>query len=111
MATKARTFTTDIAEAPLSPRYGPLWRLALAVSGVFVALLGVTLAGSAWWGVGVWGVNIPFVWGFDLINYAWWIGIANGASLFAAILVLRRHTLRTSVNRFAEAVALCAVIS
>jgi Ni/Fe-hydrogenase subunit HybB-like protein len=111
MPSGARTFTTDIAEAPLSRRYGPLWRVALAVSGLFVALLGVTLAVSAWWGVGVWGVNIPFVWGFDLINYAWWIGIANGASLFAAILVLRRHSLRTAVNRFAEAVALCAAVS
>ena len=60
-------------------------------------------------GVGVWGVNIPFVWGFDLINYAWWIGIANGASLFAAILVLRRHDLRTAVNRFAEGVAFAVI--
>jgi molybdopterin-containing oxidoreductase family membrane subunit len=110
MTSKARTFTTDIAEAPLSARYGPLWRLALVLSGVFVAVLGVTLASSAWLGVGIWGVNVPFVWGFDLINYAWWIGIANGASLFAAILVLRRHSLRTAVNRFAEAVALCAVL-
>ena len=62
------------------------------------------------WGVGLWGINVPFVWGFDLINYAWWIGIANGASLFAAILVLRRHDLRTAVNRFAEAVALFGVV-
>jgi formate-dependent nitrite reductase membrane component NrfD len=111
MTSEARTFTTDVAEAPLSPRYGPLWRIALAVSGVFVAVLAVTLAASAWWGVGIWGVNIPYVWGFDLINYAWWIGIANGASLFAAILVLRRHNLRTAVNRFAEAIALCAAVS
>jgi formate-dependent nitrite reductase membrane component NrfD len=111
MASEADAFTTDIAEAPLKARYGPLWRLALAVSGALVALLGVTLAASAWLGVGVWGVNIPYVWGFDLINYAWWIGIANGASLFAAILVLRRHSLRTAVNRFAEAIALCAVVS
>ena len=29
----------------------------------------------------------------------------------AAILVLRRHSLRTAVNRFAEAIALCAVVS
>jgi Ni/Fe-hydrogenase subunit HybB-like protein len=111
MGSEADTFTTDIAEAPLRPRYGPLWQFALALSGALVVLLAVTLAASAWFGVGVWGVNIPFVWGFDLINYAWWIGIANGASLFAAILALRRHNLRTAVNRFAEAIALCAVVS
>lgn len=111
MASGADTFTTPVAEAPLRARYGPLWRLGLALSAGLVGLLGLTLAVSFALGVGVWGVNIPFVWGFDLINYAWWIGIANGASLFAAILVLRRHSLRTAVNRFAEGVALFAVIA
>ena len=110
MASETRAFTTPIAEAPLSPRFGPAWRLALLMSLGLVGLLGLTLIGSLVYGVGLWGINIPFVWGFDLINYAWWIGIANGASLFAAILVLRRHDLRTAVNRFAEAVALFGVI-
>ncbi len=99
-----------IADAPLSRRFGPLWRLSLGLSGLLILTLAVTLGASWIRGVGVWGVNIPFVWGFDLINYAWWIGVANGASLFAAILVLRRHDLRTAVNRFAEGVALMAVV-
>ncbi len=98
-----------IADKPLSPGFGPLWRLSLGLSGLMVLTLAVTLGASWLRGVGVWGINIPFVWGFDLINYAWWIGVANGASLFAAILVLRRHDLRTSVNRFAEGAALMAV--
>ena len=110
MASEASTFTTPVAEAPLRPRYGWPWRLAFLVSAGFTGLLGLTLAASLVWGVGVWGVNIPFVWGFDLTNYAWWIGIANGASLFAAILVLRQHSLRTAINRVAEAVALAAVL-
>ena len=110
MASEASTFTTPVAEAPLRPRYGWPWRLAFLISAGFTGLLGLTLAASLVWGVGVWGVNIPFVWGFDLTNYAWWIGIANGASLFAAILVLRQHSLRTAINRVAEAVALAAVL-
>ncbi|HEX2137145.1 MAG TPA: NrfD/PsrC family molybdoenzyme membrane anchor subunit [Microvirga sp.] len=110
MTSEADTFTTPVAEIPLSPRFGWRWRLALLGSGALVGLLGLTLGVSLLWGVGLWGINIPFVWGFDLINYAWWIGIANGASLFAAILVLRRNNLRTAVNRFAEAVALFGVI-
>lgn len=99
-----------IADTPLAPRFSAAWRAALAVSGALVALLLATLVASWVRGIGVWGANIPFVWGFDLINYAWWIGVANGASLFAAILVLRRHGLRTAVNRFAESTALMAVI-
>src|ERR687897_1795281 len=110
MASEVSTFTTPIADAPLARRFSPAWRLALLAAGGLVGVLGLTLAVSWVMGVGSWGVNIPFVWGFDLTNYAWWIGIANGASLFAAILVLRRHSLRTAVNRFAEAVALSGAI-
>jgi molybdopterin-containing oxidoreductase family membrane subunit len=102
--------TGPIAEIPLSRRFGWGWWIALLISAGLVLLLGYTLAAVVFIGVGVWGVNVPFVWGFDLINYAWWIGIANGASLFAATLVLRRHDLRTAVNRFAEGVAFFAVI-
>jgi Ni/Fe-hydrogenase subunit HybB-like protein len=110
MSSDAHAATSPIADVPLSHHFGWAWWLALLTAGGLVALLGYTLISVAIIGVGVWGVNIPYVWGFDLINYAWWIGIANGASLFAAILVLRRHDLRTAVNRFAEGVALFAVI-
>ena len=110
MSSEAQAVTSPVAEVPLSRRFGRVWWFALLASGALVLLLGYTLVSVTVLGVGVWGVNIPFVWGFDLINYAWWIGIANGASLFAAILVLRRHDLRTAVNRFAEGVAFFAVI-
>ena len=110
MSSDAHAATSRVADIPLSPHFGWAWWLALLAAGGLVALLGYTLISVTIIGVGVWGVNIPYVWGFDLINYAWWIGIANGASLFAAILVLRRHDLRTAVNRFAEGVALFAVI-
>jgi molybdopterin-containing oxidoreductase family membrane subunit len=74
-------------------------------------LLAAAIGWLLWRGIGVWGNNVPHVWGFDLIAYAWWIGVANAASLFAAVLVLRRHGLRTAVNRFAEALALAAVLA
>lgn len=107
---EAQASTTPIAEVPLRHRFGASWWIAFLAAGALVLLLGYTLASVTVVGIGIWGVNVPFVWGFDLINYAWWIGIANGASLFAAILVLRRHDLRTAVNRFSEGVALFAVI-
>jgi molybdopterin-containing oxidoreductase family membrane subunit len=106
----AVAITTPVAERPLRPRYGRAWRFGLAAAAALAATLAATLGAAALVGVGVWGVNIPFVWGLDLTSYAWWIGVANGASLFAAILVLRRHSLRTAVNRFAEAAALAAVL-
>jgi molybdopterin-containing oxidoreductase family membrane subunit len=102
--------TRAISGLPLA-RFGMAWWLALLASAGGVALLAVAIAVLLWQGTGVWGTNVPHVWGFDLINYVWWIGVANAASLFAVILVLRRHGLRTAVNRFAEAAALASVVA
>ncbi len=104
------TPSAEIARAALRPATAT-GRLALGLGAAGVGLLLVTIGLLLWRGVGMWGNNIPHVWGLDLIAYAWWIGIANAASLFAAVLVLRRHGLRTAVNRFAEAAALAAVLA
>ncbi|MGX9966280.1 NrfD/PsrC family molybdoenzyme membrane anchor subunit [Roseomonas sp. F4] len=103
-------FTTrPVSDAPLRSDFG--WRFAFAVAGagLLTLLLAYAVVALLLRGTALWGTNIPFVWGFDLINYVWWIGIANAASLFAVVLVLRKHGLRTAVNRFAEAAALAAV--
>ena len=110
MASRSEASSAPIADIALSPRFGRGWRLALAASGLGVLLLAYAVLAPAMVGIGLWGANIPFVWGFDLINYSWWIGIANGANLVAAILVLRHNDLRTAVNRFAEAVAFFAIV-
>ena len=41
----------------------------------------------------------------------WWIGIGHAGTLISAILLLFKQTWRTSINRFAEAMTLFAVIS
>ena len=48
-------------------------------------------------------------WGFDIINFVWWIGIGHAGTLISAILLLLRQEWRTSINRFAEAMTLFAV--
>jgi molybdopterin-containing oxidoreductase family membrane subunit len=60
-------------------------------------------------GVGIWGINIPVGWGFDIVNFVWWIGIGHAGTLISAILLLLRQQWRTSINRFAEAMTLFAV--
>ena len=101
--------TRPVAAIPLRRSFGWSFTLALAAAAGGTLLLAYAVAALLISGIGLWGTNIPFVWGFDLINYVWWIGIGNAASLFAVILVLRRHGLRTAVNRFAEAAALAAI--
>ena len=68
---------------------------------------------SAWTlykGIGVWGNNIPVGWAFGIINFVWWIGIGHAGTLISAILLLFQQKWRTSINRFAEAMTLFAVM-
>jgi molybdopterin-containing oxidoreductase family membrane subunit len=60
-------------------------------------------------GVGIWGINVPVMWGFAIVNFVWWIGIGHAGTLISAILLLLRQEWRTSINRFAEAMTLFAV--
>jgi len=69
----------------------------------------LTVAELLFVGVGLWGITIPIGWGFDIINFVWWIGIGHAGTLISAILLLLRQEWRTSINRFAEAMTLFAV--
>ncbi len=61
-------------------------------------------------GVGVWGVEIPVAWGFAITNFVWWIGIGHAGTLISAILLLLHQPWRNSINRFAEAMTIFAVM-
>jgi molybdopterin-containing oxidoreductase family membrane subunit len=60
-------------------------------------------------GIGVWGDTTPIGWGFEIVNFVWWIGIGHAGTLISAILMLLRQSWRNSINRFAEAMTLFAV--
>src|SRR3989440_6367562 len=80
--------------------------LGLAGTGLLTLALVVTIAR----GIGMWGNNIPVGWAFDIINFVWWIGIGHAGTLISAILLLFQQKWRTSINRFAEAMTLFAVM-
>jgi len=63
-----------------------------------------------WEGIGAWGNNSPAAWAWDITNFVWWIGIGHAGTLISAVLFLSRQRWRTSVNRFAEAMTIFAVI-
>src|SRR3989475_643308 len=85
------------------------WWLGFGVGFVLVMLLAQTLANLLLRGTGIWGVTNPVGWGFDIINFVWWIGIGHAGTLISAILLLLRQSWRNSINRFAEAMTLFAV--
>ena len=102
------TVTDKIAAVVLSEtRKG--WMLGFGISFVLLTIFLQCVAVLFVRGIGIWGINIPVGWGFDIINFVWWIGIGHAGTLISAILLLFRQTWRTSINRFAEAMTLFAV--
>ena len=61
-------------------------------------------------GIGVWGMNSTIGWAFDITNFVFWVGIGHAGTLISAILFLFRQKWRSSLNRFAEAMTLFAVM-
>ena len=85
------------------------WIFGFLVSFMVLQALLMALTWLIYEGIGTWGVNIPVGWGFDIINFVWWIGIGHAGTLISAILLLFHQKWRTSINRFAEAMTLFAV--
>ena len=103
------TVTDKISTIVLQRRTPLGWWLGFAAGFALLQLLLLALGFLLFKGIGVWGPNVPVGWGFDIINFVWWIGIGHAGTLISAILLLLRQTWRTSINRFAEAMTLFAV--
>jgi Ni/Fe-hydrogenase subunit HybB-like protein len=106
----AGTVTDAISSIILTKGIKPGWALGLTLSFALLTILMTTATYLLAVGVGIWGINIPAGWGFAIINFVWWIGIGHAGTLISAILLLFRQEWRTSINRFAEAMTLFAVM-
>jgi Ni/Fe-hydrogenase subunit HybB-like protein len=102
--------TEEICRIAESPRAPLAWYSAFAVALLALAVLGAMIAYLIFTGVGVWNLNTPVGWAFDITNFVFWIGIGHAGTLISAILFLFRQKWRTSINRFAEAMTIFAVI-
>ena len=101
---------TDKISAIVLGRRTPLaWFVGFGVGFTLLIVLLMTITNLLFRGIGIWGPNVPVGWGFDIINFVWWIGIGHAGTLISAILLLLRQTWRQSINRFAEAMTLFAV--
>ena len=100
--------TDRIAGVALRERTHLWW---WALMGVAVSLLGIGAFSVGWLfsnGVEVWGNDWPVMWGFPIINYVWWIGIASGGTLISSLFFITRAKWRTAVSRIAETMTLFA---
>ncbi len=86
------------------------WWVLTIFFGCLAALVPLQLTYLVATGVGVWGLNSPVNWAWDITNFVFWIGIGHAGTLISAILFLTRQKWRTSINRSAEAMTIFAVI-
>ncbi|PTM86956.1 NrfD/PsrC family molybdoenzyme membrane anchor subunit [Mycoplana dimorpha] len=86
------------------------WWLCFAVSLCLLILFFVAATVLLLEGIGVWGLNIPVNWGLAITNYIWFLGIGHAGTLISAMLLMLGAHWRNSLNRFAEAMTLCAVV-
>ena len=103
------TLTDKLASIALSRRTPFVWFVGIAIGFSLTMMLLGALGYLLVKGIGIWGVNQPVGWGFEIVNFVWWIGIGHAGTLISAILLLLRQPWRNSINRFAEAMTIFAV--
>jgi molybdopterin-containing oxidoreductase family membrane subunit len=104
------TITDRIDGLVMRPQGRTLWRSGFALGVVLVMVLFISMVSLIAIGIGLWGVMIPVAWGFAITSFVWWIGIGHAGTLISAILYLLKQHWRTSINRFAEAMTIFAVM-
>ncbi len=91
-------------------RHKRIWFIVFGLAFLLMNCLIVAVTWLLYRGIGIWGNNVPVGWGLDIVNFVWWIGIGHAGTLISAILLLLRQPWRNSINRFAEAMTIFAVM-
>jgi Ni/Fe-hydrogenase subunit HybB-like protein len=105
-----RSVTEKISRVVLTSHTPVGWFGGLLIAGGGAMLLLTAVTWLFLVGTGIWGITQPVAWGFAIINFVWWIGIGHAGTLISAILLLFKQSWRNSINRFAEAMTLFAVV-
>lgn len=96
--------------APVLGKTRKGWMIGFAIAIILFLMLNYGLTYLFAVGVGEFGINIPVAWAFAITSFVWWIGIGHAGTLISAFLLLMHQKWRTSVNRFAEAMTIFAVM-
>jgi len=105
-----KSVTAKISDIVLTPHTPLGWFAGFALAGSVAILLLVAVTWLFLKGTGIWAITQPVAWGFAIINFVWWIGIGHAGTLISAILLLFKQGWRNSINRFAEAMTIFAVV-
>jgi Ni/Fe-hydrogenase subunit HybB-like protein len=107
---RLKDVTNDVIR-PLGRFPNRWWWVAFLTALSMLGLGTVTIALLLHRGQGIFGLQIPVGWAFDITNFVFWIGIGHAGTLISAILFLLRQKWRTAINRSAEAMTIFAVMT
>lgn len=95
--------------APIDARPGIWWYIAMLIASAAAVFGFYAIYITVSKGIGTWGLNNSVGWGWEIINFVWWIGIGHAGTAFSIFLLILRQRWRTSINRAAEAMTVVAV--
>ncbi len=98
----------EVARTAFEHTGGLRWWLALGAAMGLLGVLAVSLLFLFAWGTGIWGNNVPVTWALDIVGYDFWIGVACGALVLSALLLVGASPARGAINRLAETTAVVA---
>ena len=101
--------TKDIT-SPMEVKPGLWLSIAFFISLVAAVFCFYAIYITVYKGIGTWGVNNSVAWGWEIVNFVWWIGIGHAGTAFSIFLLILRQKWRTSINRAAEAMTVFAVM-
>ena len=111
LVTGGKTYSdvTDDICRPIENKPTSSWWMGFSLGVLFLLVLVGTLTWTVWEGIGTWNTNKSVMWGWDITNFVFWVGIGHAGTLISAILLLFRQKWRMSINRSAEAMTIFAV--
>lgn len=100
-----------VITSPLYAKPNIKFLAALGLTTTLLLIGAISLGLTFYYGLGMWGINNPIGWAFDIVNFVFWVGIGHAGTLISAILFLFRQRWRNGIARFAEAMTIFAVIT
>jgi Ni/Fe-hydrogenase subunit HybB-like protein len=95
--------------APIYAKTQIWWYGAILVGLIMFGIGAYSIFITLTKGLGTWGLTSSVAWGWDIINFVWWIGIGHAGTAFSIFLLILRQKWRTAINRAAEAMTVIAV--
>src|SRR5712692_6164542 len=75
--------TDKISAVVLAQKTPRWWFVGFAIAFSLAMLLFYAIGYLVLKGIGIWGIDIPVAWGFDIVNFVWWIGIGHAGTLIS----------------------------